>query len=99
LLNDERFDNRRVILRLHNVEYRYYRQMYHSERSLWKKIYYLHESNLLRQYERRIADKVKILAVSAKDNEQYRKEFGAEDIETLPVFLPYEEVRSKEGTG
>ncbi len=99
LLNDERFSERRIILRLHNVEYQYYRQLYHSEKSLWKKMYYLHESNMLRQYERRISGKVKILAVSAKDSEQYRTEFGAEDIETLPVFLPYEEVRSKEGTG
>lgn len=99
LLNDERFSQRRIILRLHNVEYQYYRQLYHCEKSLWKKMYYLHESNMLQQYERRISGKVKILAVSAKDSEQYRTEFGAGNIETLPVFLPYEEVRSKEGTG
>ena len=99
LLNDPRFSERRIILRLHNVEYQYYRQLYLSEKSLLKKIYYLHESNLLRQYEQRIAGKVKILAVSAKDCELYRREFGAPDIETLPVFLPFEQVQSKEGTG
>ncbi|GGA82323.1 mannosyltransferase [Puia dinghuensis] len=99
LLNDERFDNRKIILRLHNVEYQYYRQLYQSEKSLLKKIYYLHESNLLRQYEHRIAGKVKILAVSEKDSESYRREFGATDIETLPVFLPFQQVQSKEGTG
>ncbi len=37
LLNDERFSQRRIILRLHNVEYQYYRQLYHSEKSLWKR--------------------------------------------------------------
>lgn len=99
LLNDERFDGRKIILRLHNVEYQYYRQLYLSEKSLLKKIYYLHESNLLRQYEHRIAGKVKILAVSKKDQEQYVQEFGAADIDTIPVFLPFEQVRSKEGTG
>ena len=99
LLNDDRFRDRKIILRLHNVEYQYYRQLYLSERSLLKKIYYLHESNLLRQYEQRIAGKVKILAVSQKDSDQYRKEFGASDIDTLPVFLPFEKVKSKEGTG
>ena len=99
LLNDERFDGRKIILRLHNVEYQYYRQLYLSERSLLKKIYYLHESNLLRGYEHRIAGKVKILAVSKKDQEQYVQEFGAADIDTIPVFLPFEQVRSKEGTG
>lgn len=99
LLNDERFDGRNIILRLHNVEYQYYRQLYLSEKSLLKKIYYLHESNLLRQYEHRVAGKVKILAVSKKDQEQYVQEFGAADIDTIPVFLPFEQVRSKEGTG
>ena len=99
LLNDVRFDDRKVVLRLHNVEYQYYRQLYHTEKSIWKKMYYLHESNLLRSYEQRIAGKVKILAVSAKDSQQYRDEFGAADIGMLPVFLPYEEVRTREGTG
>lgn len=99
LLNDPRFSERKIVLRLHNVEYQYYRQLYVNEKSLLKKVYYLHESNLLRQYEQRIADKVKILAVSAKDNELYKNEFGASDIETLPVFLPFEDVRSKEGIG
>jgi hypothetical protein len=99
LLNDERFAGRQILLRLHNVEYQYYRQLYHSERSLLKKLYYLHESNLLRSYENRIAGKVKILAVSEKDREQYRTEFGAGNIQTLPVFLPFEEVSTREGTG
>lgn len=99
LLNDERFNDRKVVLRLHNVEYQYYRQLYHTEKSIWKKMYYLHESNLLRSYEQRIASRVKILAVSARDSQQYREEFGAADIGTLPVFLPYEAVRTKEGTG
>ncbi len=99
LLNDERFDDRKIVLRLHNVEYQYYRGLYRTEKSIWKKIYYLHESNLLRSYERRIAGKVKILAVSAKDSQLYRDEFGADNIDTLPVFLPYETVHTREGTG
>jgi glycosyltransferase involved in cell wall biosynthesis len=99
LLNDERFAQRRIILRLHNVEYRYYRQLYHAEGSLLKKLYYLHESILLRQYEKKIAGKVPILAVSEKDCDCYRNEFGAQHIATLPVFLPFEEVKSREGTG
>jgi len=99
LLNDERFSNRKVILRLHNVEYQYYKQLYHCERSLLKKMYYLHESNMLRQYEKRIADKAVVVAVSEKDGELYRQEFGAGQVYTLPVFLPFREVRSKAGTG
>lgn len=99
LLNDPRFKDRKIVLRLHNVEYQYYRQLYRCEKSLLKKIYYLHESNLLRSYEKKIAGRVMILPVSEKDCDCYRKEFGADKIHTLPVFLPFEEVQSKEGTG
>lgn len=99
LLNDERFGSRKVVLRLHNVEYQYYKQLYHCEKSMLKKIYYLHESSLLHQYEKKIADRVLILAVSDKDSELYRQEFGAEHVHTLPVFLPFDRVKSKEGTG
>ena len=99
LLGDERFKDRKIILRLHNVEYQYYRQLYHAERSLFKKIYYLHESKLLRRYERKIADRSLVLAVSDKDGELYRREFGATRVATLPVFVPFTEVRSREGTG
>ncbi len=81
------------------MEYRYYRQLYHAEGSLLKKLYYLHESMLLRQYEKKIARRVPILAVSEKDSDCYRAEFGAERITTLPVFLPFDEVKSREGTG
>src|SRR5258708_573992 len=57
------------------------------------------ESNLGRAYEQRVADKVPIRAVSEKDKEDDQKDCGARDISVLPVFLPCEEVRSKEGTG
>ncbi|HEY4209406.1 MAG TPA: glycosyltransferase, partial [Puia sp.] len=57
------------------------------------------ESNLLRQYEKKVADKAVILAMVEKDCEQYRQEFGAGRITLLPVFLPFGEVMSREGTG
>ncbi len=99
LLNDERFASRKFILRLHNVEYRYYRQLCHMERSLLKKFYYWHESHLLRRYEKKIANKALILSVSQQDSDCYRDEFGAGNIFMLPVFLPFKVVRGKEGRG
>jgi hypothetical protein len=62
-------------------------------------MYYLHESNLLRQYEKKVAEKATILAMVKKDKDQYRQEFGAENIQILPVFLPFEDILSKEGSG
>ena len=99
LLNDDRFNKRKIILRLHNVEWMYYKQLYHSSSSLLKKIYYLHESRVLKNYERSIARKAFLVAVSKRDAAYYKDEFGADHIAFLPVFLPYCDVKSRQGTG
>src|SRR5207237_6838839 len=86
-------------VRLHNVEFDYYRQLARSGTSVLKKIYYLNESRLLKKYERKIANKAMFIAVTLRDAETYRREFGAENIQYLPVFLPFTSVTSKEGKG
>lgn len=88
ILNDTAFARRKIILRLHNVEHEYYRRLYIHSSSFLKKIYYLQESRSLKKYESRIANKPSlILAVSKKDSEIYRQQFGVNNIEFLPVFI------------
>jgi hypothetical protein len=99
LLSDPRFADRKIILRLHNVECLYYRQLFHSTHSLFRKIYYYHESKILKRYEKSIANKVLIATVAEQDASFYRDEFGARNIICLPVFLPFIKVTSKTGTG
>jgi glycosyltransferase involved in cell wall biosynthesis len=99
ILMDERFKNRKLILRLHNVEYNYYRGLARTTSSLIKRIYYLYESRMLFRYEDRIAKKVMIIPVSANDLEIYKNKFQADNIRFLPLFLPYETVTSTEGKG
>lgn len=98
-LMDPRFAGRKMVLRLHNVEYRYYSQLARSTWSPYRKLYYWHESRLLRSYEKQIAAKAEILAVTDTDAAIYRKELGATNCRVLPVFLPFKEVNSKEGVG
>jgi hypothetical protein len=99
LLNDKRFGGRKIFLRLHNIEYKYYRQLFNAEKGWIKKFYYWHESNLLRKYENEIANKAKIIVVSRQDADCYRKEFSAKNIEMLPVFLPFKQIESGTGNG
>lgn len=91
--------NRKVIVRLHNAEFEYYRQLAKHETNLFKKLYYLNESRLLKKYEQSIANKAGFLAVSKQDVDLYQKAFKANDIHYLPVFLPYSSVPVKEGKG
>jgi hypothetical protein len=95
----DKLKNRTVVLRLHNVEYDYYHHLCRHESSLIKKAYFFNESRLLKSYEEKIANKVKILAVSQKDADTYKETFHAKDVSYLPVFIPYQEVNAAEGLG
>lgn len=99
IMMDERFKDRNVILRLHNVEYSYYRELAKATRSVFKQLYYSYESKLLFSYEKSIAQKTIILSVSEQDLLVYQKEFQADRIFHLPVFLPYSQVLGREGIG
>jgi glycosyltransferase involved in cell wall biosynthesis len=90
---------RKVLVRLHNVEFQYYRELSRSAVNVYKKMYYRIESRLLKKYEKRIAKKAKFLTVNKKDKETYQTVFSAKDVEFLPVFLPFNEVQSQTGKG
>ncbi len=91
--------DRKVFLRLHNVEFIYYSQLFQREKSLFKKIYFLNESIFLRQYETKLPEDLPIIAVSNNDAIFYREELDKRLTRYLPVFIPYTEIKSAEGLG
>ena len=91
--------DRLTALRLFNVEFEYYHHLALHEKNLFKKLYYLHESWLLKKYESKIAKKLPIVALSEEDVLMYRQQFNAVDIKQLPVFLPYLTPTGKQGNG
>ena len=98
-LHQNLFTKRKVFLRLHNVEYKYYEQLAKNESNFIKKIYYKQEAALLKKYERSIANKAAILTVSMEDVELFKQKFNAKNIRFLPVFLPHEQIKISGGTG
>lgn len=91
--------NRKVFVRLHNVEFEYYKELSKATNNIFKKNYYRLESYLLKKYENKIAGKCMFIAVSEKDKETYQQKFAAKNIEYLPVFLPFSEVKPDVGSG
>lgn len=91
--------DRKVFLRLHNVEYLYYSQLFQREKNLFKKIYFLNESMFLRQYERKLPEDLQIIAVSPNDAAFYKLELDKKQTRYLPVFIPYTEIKCPEGMG
>jgi hypothetical protein len=92
--------NRKIILRLHNVEHEYYRHLFLSSSSTIDRIYYHFESVLLRKFEKKIAGIPDlILAVSQQDVETYRHRFQIKNIQVLPVFTGFSNDMPPSGTG
>jgi glycosyltransferase involved in cell wall biosynthesis len=91
--------NRRVFLRLHNVESLYYSQLAKTERNLFRKLFFMNESVFLEKYEKRLPQNLFIIAVSSNDAAYYREEFEKEMVEFLPLFIPYSDVGCPEGKG
>jgi Glycosyl transferases group 1 len=99
LTQDDRFSKRKILLRLHNIESVYYRQLAKSTSSWFKKLYYLRESAVLRKYEKSIAANWPLLAVTSFDAELAAGSYQSKNISVVPVFLPFQEIESPQGTG
>lgn len=90
--------DRKVILRLHNIESDYYRQMAEKTRSYFKRLYYKNESRLLQNFESEVFKKAdRLLTVSEKDTLQLQP--FAKQVDYLPVFTGWNSICSKPGTG
>ena len=64
-----------------------------------KKLYYCNESRLLKKYERKLADRLPIIAVAQKDVRLYQQKFNARHISYVPVFVPWTEIKCPDGLG
>jgi len=99
LMQDNRFAARKILLRLHNVESVYYKQLAVCCNSWFKKLYYLRESAVLKKYEGRIASHWPVLAVTQSDADIAAITYQSKNISVIPVFLPFQYIESPQGTG
>lgn len=99
LTQDNRFKKRKILLRLHNVESVYYKQLAKNSSSWFRKLYYLRESAALKKYERRIASNWPLLAFTQSDANMAAITYQSEKITVIPVFLPFQRIESLQGTG
>lgn len=100
LLTDKRFANRKKIVRLHNVEYLYYKSLYASSSRITQQLYFYAESRLLKKYEKKIAlTNTHFVTVSPGDKDIYTNALGAKNVTYLPLFLPNWQVQNITGMG
>jgi len=96
-LNAEQLKDRVKTVRMHNVEWDYYRHLGKNERSMFRKFYFYTESIKLKLYEKILSNANHILPISENDFEYLDTKFDR--VTYLPAFHPNESVNIKPGTG
>ena len=91
--------NRKTILRLPNVESIYYRNLFNIEKSIFKKIFFLYESILLKLYEKSLPKNLPILSISKSDTEYCTNLYKQISTTWLPAFVPFSELKIRSGIG
>jgi len=89
--------HRTVLLRMHNIEWHYYRSLASAERSVKRK-FYLHAEALKLKAKRHHLNKADgVLAISKREQQLLEREF--DNIRYLPAFHPNDKLNCKEGSG
>lgn len=73
-LGDRRLKDRLKIVRMHNVEWEYYRNLNALERRFWKKIYFTAESKKLELFENEIIKHSNVILTISPDDTAYFEE-------------------------
>jgi glycosyltransferase involved in cell wall biosynthesis len=90
---------RKIVVRLHNDEHEYYRQLSVSTNNLLKKFYYIRESRLLKKYQHSLPGDCIYACITEKDTAAFRNEYGLDHVFFLPPFTPFNTINSEEGIG
>jgi len=91
--------HRKILIRLHNDEAAYYKNLFKHEKNLLKKIYFLNESRLLKKYQESLQKDHLYVCVSKNDAQTFSEKYQLRKVEFLPVFVCWREVKCEEGVG
>lgn len=90
---------RKIIVRLHNEESVYYKELAHAENAWFKKLYLLNESRLLKKYQSSLPDDIAYACITDGDVALFKNNYGLTRSFLLPAFTPYQQVKCIEGQG
>lgn len=90
---------RKIIVRMHNEEAIYYKELARAESSLLKKLYFLRESRLIKKYNRHLPKECVYVCISNEDTHILKDEYHFPMVKFLPAFPAWQKVNSEEGIG
>lgn len=95
-ISDSRLENRKKIVRIHNVEWEYYKALGSIAGNFLKRFYFNLESWKLFQFEKRVARVADIILTLSLNDQKY---YQSEKTHFIPVFHPSDQVSGKPGRG
>lgn len=90
---------RRVVVRMHNEEAVYYRELSRSTPALLKKLFFLNESRLIRKYSHQLPKECIYACISQEDVKAFKQEYELPNVKYLPAFPAWQQVKGEEGIG
>lgn len=96
-LEDERLVDRFKIVRTHNIEHDYYRNLAKVEKDVFKKYYFLNEAGKLERFERTLCNAQLIAAISKADTEYLETKYP--NVNHVSAFHPNDHVDIVHGMG
>lgn len=96
-LNHETLKDRIKIVRTHNIEHDYYKNLEMVEDSFFKKYFFRLESERLKKFENNLKHATVVAAISPNDYKYFHKHY--KNAVYLPAFHPNKEVSISEGKG
>ncbi|MDO9185758.1 MAG: glycosyltransferase [Bacteroidia bacterium] len=96
-LNDVRLKDRLTIVRTHNIEHDYYKNLEKVEKSFFRKIYFRREAKKLESFESILNNATHVAAISREDAKQLSERY--KNVHHITAFHPNEQVKIKEGKG
>lgn len=99
LLRGLDLQHRKIVVRMHNEESAYYKELARAERSFLKKIYFRRESRLIRNYSKQLPGNCEYACITATDAEVLKDEYHLPHTHFLPAFPSWQQVSGEEGAG
>ena len=90
---------RKILVRLHNDESAYYKQLADAELRFLKKMYYRNEGRLLQTYQQNLPENCLYAAICEKDVNVFNNQYHLKNTIHLPAFIPFTQIESQEGIG
>ena len=91
--------NRKIVVRIHNEESIYYKELARATSSWFKKLYFLLESRLIHKYSQHLPKECVYACISNEDVKLLHNEFHLAQSKFLAAFPAWQDVTSEEGIG